>query len=190
MRVLALFVAGFVLMIVSCNSPGSKPVPAAAAGPMKPQSDLGEEGTRLLTDVLGYYYNLKDELVAARAGTADSAAHRLVLSGNTLRSFIMHDTARVRFLRPFVDTIIAASVKIDLLTDETCEGQRLAFGNISSAMYSLLKGVNARNLGAYHEYCPMAFNDRGATWLSRESDIKNPYFGDKMLECGEVTDSL
>jgi hypothetical protein len=36
----------------------------------------------------------------------------------------------------------------------------------------------------------MAFDDKGAYWLSAESEIKNPYFGKKMLECGEVTDSL
>jgi Cu(I)/Ag(I) efflux system membrane fusion protein len=36
----------------------------------------------------------------------------------------------------------------------------------------------------------MAFNDAGAYWLSKTSDIKNPYFGKKMLICGEVKDSL
>jgi hypothetical protein len=32
----------------------------------------------------------------------------------------------------------------------------------------------------------MAFDNRGAHWLSDESTIKNPYFGDKMLTCGSV----
>ena len=36
----------------------------------------------------------------------------------------------------------------------------------------------------------MAFNDAGAYWLSAASDIKNPYFGKKMLTCGEVKDSI
>ncbi len=36
----------------------------------------------------------------------------------------------------------------------------------------------------------MAFNDAGAYWLSKTSDIKNPYYGKKMLTCGEVKDSI
>jgi Cu(I)/Ag(I) efflux system membrane fusion protein len=36
----------------------------------------------------------------------------------------------------------------------------------------------------------MAFNNKGAYWLSNEREIKNPYFGSEMLECGSVEDSL
>jgi Cu(I)/Ag(I) efflux system membrane fusion protein len=36
----------------------------------------------------------------------------------------------------------------------------------------------------------MALHDTGAFWLSQEADIKNPYFGKEMLECGETVDSL
>lgn len=38
----------------------------------------------------------------------------------------------------------------------------------------------------YQTYCPMAFNDKGASWLARQSEINNPYFGTMMLRCGEV----
>jgi Cu(I)/Ag(I) efflux system membrane fusion protein len=57
-------------------------------------------------------------------------------------------------------------------------------------MYGLLKNVDLKNAHVYQEYCPMAFNEKGAHWLSDDSDIKNPYFGKKMLECGEVTDVI
>ena len=30
----------------------------------------------------------------------------------------------------------------------------------------------------------MAFNNEGAYWLSDAEQIRNPYFGDKMLTCG------
>ncbi len=38
----------------------------------------------------------------------------------------------------------------------------------------------------YKDYCPMAFGDQGAFWLSEKKDITNPYFGSSMLTCGEV----
>jgi membrane fusion protein, copper/silver efflux system len=40
---------------------------------------------------------------------------------------------------------------------------------------------------ATHQHCPMADNDKGADWLSSEKEIMNPYFGESMLRCGEVT---
>jgi hypothetical protein len=32
----------------------------------------------------------------------------------------------------------------------------------------------------------MANNNKGALWLSEVKEIKNPYFGSKMLTCGSV----
>ena len=48
-----------------------------------------------------------------------------------------------------------------------------------------LFGVES-NQSAYLQYCPMAFDDKGAYWISSEKEIRNPYFGDMMLKCGEV----
>lgn len=39
-------------------------------------------------------------------------------------------------------------------------------------------------------YCPMADNDKGADWLQFGDDVRNPYFGDEMLMCGEVITTL
>ena len=36
----------------------------------------------------------------------------------------------------------------------------------------------------------MAFNDAGATWLSAEDQVLNPYFGDVMLRCGIVQETI
>ncbi|MFP4580962.1 MAG: efflux RND transporter periplasmic adaptor subunit [Candidatus Sumerlaeia bacterium] len=35
-------------------------------------------------------------------------------------------------------------------------------------------------------YCPMAFDNLGAEWLQTNEDLRNPYFGDQMLKCGEM----
>jgi Cu(I)/Ag(I) efflux system membrane fusion protein len=42
----------------------------------------------------------------------------------------------------------------------------------------------------YIQKCPMANNNKGAVWLSMEEEIRNPYYGDAMLTCGSVIDSL
>lgn len=42
----------------------------------------------------------------------------------------------------------------------------------------------------YVEYCPMAFDNKGAVWVSSTKEVRNPYFGEKMLNCGEVKEII
>ena len=62
------------------------------------------------------------------------------------------------------------------------EGQRKAFSGVSDMMTMLVKDGKLSMGMIYLEYCPMA----KASWLSNEKEIKNPYFGAKMLKCGSV----
>jgi len=38
--------------------------------------------------------------------------------------------------------------------------------------------------------CPMAFDGRGARWLQKSKETRNPYFGAAMLQCGAVVETL
>lgn len=70
------------------------------------------------------------------------------------------------------------------------EGQRILYSALSMDMMARIKvaGLNAGEI--FVQYCPMALNDKGASWLSNQREIKNPYFGDSMLTCGEVKETL
>ena len=57
--------------------------------------------------------------------------------------------------------------------------------NINITVYTLAKSFGS-NRTLYHDLCPMAFDDQGAYWLSESKEIRNPYFGDKMLKCGST----
>ncbi|WNH10466.1 efflux RND transporter periplasmic adaptor subunit [Thalassobellus suaedae] len=63
--------------------------------------------------------------------------------------------------------------------------QRAHFKNLSSRLINTLQlfGVNEK---VFVEFCPMADNNKGAYWLSKEEKVMNPYFGNEMLTCGEV----
>ncbi len=63
--------------------------------------------------------------------------------------------------------------------------QRENFEHLSMGMEKLLEGALESGT-LYKQHCPMAFNNRGASWISSSKEILNPYFGDKMLKCGRV----
>ena len=63
--------------------------------------------------------------------------------------------------------------------------QRNHFKQLSSYLTNAVQlfGINEK---VYQQFCPMADNNNGAYWLSKEEKVINPYFGDAMLTCGEV----
>lgn len=63
---------------------------------------------------------------------------------------------------------------------------RKEFSNVSVLMVDLMAGTNAYDKNLYVLKCPMATVGDSAIWLSDSKKILNPYFGDKMLNCGFV----
>ena len=69
------------------------------------------------------------------------------------------------------------------------EEQRKAFEVVTAQIELILEGA-IKSGTIYKQYCPMAFNNKGAYWLSNSKEIRNPYFGDKMLKCGRIDSEI
>ncbi len=64
---------------------------------------------------------------------------------------------------------------------------RVAFEQPSLAAIALARTFGQPGQAVLYEaYCPMAFDDAGASWLQLGETINNPYFGSEMLRCGEL----
>jgi len=63
---------------------------------------------------------------------------------------------------------------------------RAAFGEISQAMLEVERQFGHLAGELREAFCPMAFDNTGASWLQRDTEIANPYFGASMLSCGEI----
>lgn len=78
----------------------------------------------------------------------------------------------------------------EILASSIIAEQRINFSPMSDALINLIKADGVSTGEFYIAHCPMAFNNQGANWLSPSKSIKNPYFGDKMLTCGTVEETL
>ncbi|MDP1844081.1 MAG: DUF3347 domain-containing protein [Sediminibacterium sp.] len=67
--------------------------------------------------------------------------------------------------------------------------QRDHFMSLSKNMYAVLKKAKLE-VPVYYQFCPMANKGKGANWLSMENKVKNPYYGNQMLTCGKVVETL
>lgn len=70
------------------------------------------------------------------------------------------------------------------------EAARAAFYALTEPMVAAVKVLGEGGQDLFVQYCPMAFDNAGANWVASEKEIRNPYFGDKMLNCGKVTEEL
>ncbi|WP_055437167.1 efflux RND transporter periplasmic adaptor subunit [Lacinutrix algicola] len=77
------------------------------------------------------------------------------------------------------------SVTTLLSNTSEIEDLRGHFKDLSSKLTEVIEvfGINEK---VYHQFCPMGDNNKGVYWLSKKENVINPYFGGKMLTCGEV----
>lgn len=72
---------------------------------------------------------------------------------------------------------------------ESLDDFRTHFSEFTTQVEPLLKeSVSSGTI--YKQYCPMAFDNEGAYWFSDAEEIRNPYFGDEMLTCGNVEETI
>ncbi len=138
----------------------------------EPQT-LSEQGRQAVTASLAGYLQVKDALVASDAAATREAAQK---SANSLATYSGSDHA-IHMLRDAAAEMASAS---------TLEALRAGFKNWSTLLIDLGAPKGYGNT-LYVQFCPMADGYNGASWISRQEEIRNPYFGDAMLTCGEVT---
>ena len=135
-----------------------------------------------LKQVYENYINLKNALVKDNSKQASEEVIKLISSFNKIDMKLLKGEAHTHWMS-LEEGIKSSSSAISKSSD--INAQRAHFKQLSSHLIKAIElfGVNER---VYVEFCPMADNDNGAYWLSKEEQILNPYFGNAMLKCGEV----
>ena len=69
------------------------------------------------------------------------------------------------------------------------ETQRELFSQLTEKVEPLFKESISEGT-IYKQFCPMAFEGNGGYWISNVDEIRNPYYGDRMLKCGKVVEEI
>ena len=71
------------------------------------------------------------------------------------------------------------------------KSRRAALKAVSDALIELVRNHGVDQVGdLFIVHCPMAFDNLGGDWLSAQPTVLNPYYGDAMLTCGSLRDTL
>jgi Cu(I)/Ag(I) efflux system membrane fusion protein len=77
-----------------------------------------------------------------------------------------------------------------IATNDILENQRTHYVILNENMVPIAMNIGNLDPTLYVQKCPMANNNKGAVWLSREKDIRNPYYGEQMMTCGSVIEEI
>jgi hypothetical protein len=121
-----------------------------------------------LGQVYQHYLNIKTALVNSKSEEAQTAAKELTKALSNVEG-----------------NGKALSAAKEIAQTDNLDSQRNNFQDLSAGVEILLDGAVASG-EIYKQFCPMAFDGKGGYWLSASKEVRNPYYGDKMLKCGSV----
>lgn len=154
---------------------------------MKERITVSGKFQNQLKQVFKDYILLKDALVNDNAKNAQQAGKQISQSLTKVDMKLLSDEKAHNHWMTIQKEIKASANAIG--NSSEIATQRGHFKHLSAHMISSVQlfGVDQE---VYIEFCPMADNNKGAYWISLEKEIRNPYYGEAMLTCGEVTETI
>ena len=150
-------------------------------------NDIDEKFKAQLANLLKAYLELKNALVESETATAQTVAKEVLNSLAEVDMKLLQGDAHLVWMDHQREMQTALN---RIVNQEDLPVQREAFSNLSNALYQSIKQFDVKGLNAYYQFCPMAFDDTGAYWISATEAIRNPYFGESMMSCGVTRETL
>lgn len=139
--------------------------------------------TQKMSKLSDAYFGITNALVADDGLSAASKAD----------SFVKHLNAystkglKASQLKVWNANLSKMKTAADLMSKSTeVAKQREQLNALSTSFFAVLKGLKANDGIVYYQYCPM----KKTYWISKDKAIRNPYYGKKMLACGNIVETL
>lgn len=194
--------AAATLVIISCNSNSSSNAESAKMSrenemAIKGNDNIGNDVktvtptftnvnagiSSFMKSVVQNYLTIKNALVK---GDEDAAATASTQLKNEMKN-LNKNSFTVAQKKIYDDLEVNLKNEADSISKSKIDRQREHFFVMSKDVYSLIKAFGA-GIPIYSDNCPMYHN--GAMWLSETVEIKNPYLGTKMMDCGSVEEKF
>lgn len=129
------------------------------------------------------YFELKNSLVKSNFQQSKTDARRLLAALDKIDMKLLQDEAHAVWMQHYTKlkkTVGAMQSVRDI------DNLRSVFSALSDQVVETAETFRLNISTVYITFCPMALDNKGAYWLSETEVISNPYFGEKMLKCGEI----
>lgn len=146
----------------------------------------GTQNSNQFKELFDHYFSMKDALVKSDATAAAMHAGFLLTSISSVKMESMGAKQHSVWMEKEKNIKIHAQHIAD---SKDMAHQREQFSLLSKGMYAIIKESDS-GTPVYWQNCPMYNDGKGANWLSKESSIRNPYYGSMMLSCGKTIETI
>lgn len=145
--------------------------------------ELSEKFQKEFMKILNPYLQMKDAFVASDAKQVSAHAKTTLKALKSLKLEDLGQTEKAHMIKS-IEMVEVISKNDDL------DNQREHFVILNENIVPIAMNVKILDAALYVQKCPMANNDKGAIWLSHEEAVRNPYYGDQMMTCGSVIETV
>jgi hypothetical protein len=167
----------------ACGSNTEKQQTTTDTTASKPAAETSKTAGLTVDNLMDNYIKLKNALADDNGNLAATAAEEITATLGQL------DLARFTADQKKIYEDVSEDMKEHAAHIKDNAGnlahQREHFDILSKDVIELVE-VTGSAKALYRNFCPMYNDKKGAYWLSEVKEIRNPYYGKEMLECGEV----
>ncbi len=174
---------------MACSTSDQPSKAVETPSPVFGESLNSEAFNQSFSELLANYFSLKDNFITENDTAIAQYAKKLMVAADSLKiNELKADSALISTANTYAMGI-SSEIK-GLLGETSMVEKRREFQLVGDQLYDLIKTVRYDKALIYHDFCPMAFNEQGAFWLSNSAEIRNPYIPKKMITCGEIKDTI
>ncbi|MFV7234772.1 DUF3347 domain-containing protein [Flavobacterium sp. ZB4R12] len=140
-----------------------------------------------IDEIINNYLKVKNALTKDDTQNAGNAGKVLYATFNAINP----SAIEAKLKKEYLDIADDAKEHAEHIGDNAgkIDHQREHFAMLSEDINDLIKVFGTKQK-LFQDSCPMYDNGKGAIWISETKDIKNPYYGNKMMGCGTVKKEL
>jgi Protein of unknown function (DUF3347) len=152
---------------------------------------------RSMADILNAYYKMTEGFVNWDTAVINNSGVELKTALDSLKIDELKKDSLIYLT--VLDYYSNAKTEVSsIIADPSIAEKRGSLNILSDQLKTLWSTVKYDREKAYWQECPMAFGeDKPGNWLSRTKEVRNPYmgikdpqYGDKMLNCGGPKDTI
>jgi len=133
------------------------------------------------SEIVDSYLQIKNALVSdSKDGAAKGASMMLMAFSN----FDMSQLGEAQH-KEYMEIYESAKEQAEHIVKSPIDHQREHFETMSTDVNDLITLLGTDKT-LYVDYCPM----KKVSWLSETKDIKNPFYGSKMMTCGNIKSQI
>lgn len=183
-NLIAITVLAVSITLISCNSEQKHSSDTVSSTANSHDHSKSNDSSLVAIDlIIDNYLEVKNALVNDNADEAASSGKKLFMSFEKINAEKLNEKQKSEL----ADIVETAKENAEHIGNNAgkIDHQREHFVLLSKDVQDLLE-LFGSNKKLFLDFCPMADGGNGAFWLSEIKEIKNPYYGSAMLECGSV----